>query len=266
MRKFPIIQGKDYRAPEVVDEKGNYTQKADMWTVGVLIFYMLFGVLPSRLISNTENVYSKLGECLESRDPLKFFGSLGTSKTPTFLKATRDKEILLGEVYPKVVNLMLRCLVMDPDRRISSHEALVVGHSLGGAYGLGFSFNDNFLNFSTRSYAGSPKIYGRIELLSEKHASKLTKILVLDLFERLVDLYDMNEGFEEWEVKTILAVCYLLAAKLNEGRKFPEPRLDGVVKYFELEVSPETLLSLEVYIVEDLHFILYPNSLAILRS
>eukprot|EP00931_Biecheleriopsis_adriatica_P056037 TRINITY_DN33213_c0_g1_i1.p1 TRINITY_DN33213_c0_g1~~TRINITY_DN33213_c0_g1_i1.p1 ORF type:complete len:588 (+),score=115.96 TRINITY_DN33213_c0_g1_i1:42-1805(+) len=93
----------DYMAPEVLD--GSYGQKADMWSLGVIVFMLLSGKCPFRASScngfTRDVVLSRIREC---------------------------NYVCEGETWahlsPEARDFVNRLLEKDPDRRMDASEAL----------------------------------------------------------------------------------------------------------------------------------------------
>ncbi len=88
----------DYVAPEVL--QGGYGPKCDLWSVGVILYVMLSGRLP--FAGNSVNeIYAKIlsGEFATNTD-------------------------VWANISPSAIDLLLKLLVLDPQKRLSAEEAL----------------------------------------------------------------------------------------------------------------------------------------------
>lgn len=258
--KFRHIQGRIYKAPEISEGKCNYDYKADIWTVGVVIFKMLFGVFPIELMpgENEEERYETLRNFLEEgEDFLNALSNLETPKIKKYIEGVHKSSLLLGETFSDVVDLMMNCLVIDPSKRASAAWALKHKIFQSMVSLPCQAIEELTVSLRTKSYKYPLFLYGKVD---KALGSQLTKILTIDLFERLVDMYDLNNEFSYQDASAVLAVCYILAWKLSEGKRVAMTSLKQICHIFDLEVGPETLIKLERYVVEDLDFVLYPDN------
>lgn len=87
-----------YVSPEVL--QGNYNEKCDVWSVGVILYMLLSGCPPFN----------------------------GKSDIQILDAVKRGQYVIDGGVFNEISNeakdLIVRMLTLDPDQRISAHDAL----------------------------------------------------------------------------------------------------------------------------------------------
>lgn len=108
-----------YMAPEILRYE-KYDSKADLWSVGTVLFESLFGKVPYRASNHVELV-KKISK---GKDKIRFpKGAVPEEGEPVEVQSTPDD----GQVYKKyvdsgLVNLMKRLLKQNPIERISFEE------------------------------------------------------------------------------------------------------------------------------------------------
>ena len=88
-----------YMAPEVLDGS-SYTEKVDMWSVGVLLYVFMCGYLPFQANKRTD-IFTKIAKARY------------TFNHPEFEECSED-----------VKDLIMKLLYVDPNIRLSASEAL----------------------------------------------------------------------------------------------------------------------------------------------
>lgn len=250
-----------YRAPEIM-EGGTYGTAADIWGVGVTLFYMLFDDEPIPE-QDDEKALPKFKQHLEAKDFVESVKS-ETGQGPDFIDANiRYAKHLLGEDYDLVVDLMMRCLVLDPAKRITATEALELPLFKGFECPPG-SLDEGDL--TTRSFPLASSLYRNLENFSILDS---TKVLTIDLFERYTALLDLDKDpfFKRDEFAAILCACYIIATRLDSGYRFTleliRDDLNALTSmFYASKYTPEAVLCLQELIVEDLDFVLFPDNLA----
>ncbi|XP_054814577.1 cyclin-dependent kinase A-2-like [Prosopis cineraria] len=115
----------EYRAPEILLGLNEYSKKADVWSVGCIFGEMLTGQTLFRGISEEDqlrSIFCLLGTPTEDSWPGVTARFSSISSFPKF------ERINLIAKFPDVdlaaLDLLLKMLCLDPDRRISAEEAL----------------------------------------------------------------------------------------------------------------------------------------------
>ena len=116
-----------YRAPEILLGSTRYTKGVDMWAVGCILGEMLLGkpLFPGNSTMNQlERVLEVVGkpspeDLAAARSP---FAATMIDSLPA-LRARPLKDLFPG-AHPDAVDLIMRCMTFNPDKRISAYEAL----------------------------------------------------------------------------------------------------------------------------------------------
>jgi cell division cycle 2-like protein len=131
-RLTPVVVTLWYRAPELLLGGKEYTAAVDVWSVGCILAELLIGrpLLPGKTeIDQVDKIFSLLGfpaassslrqmERLQNFPTTKYQGRSG----PYSIRAMMTKfGVDLSEAG---MDLLLKCLQMDPEKRITAREAL----------------------------------------------------------------------------------------------------------------------------------------------
>ena len=87
-----------YLAPEVIKAEGNVCEKSDVWSLGVLLYLLTFGVVPFKA-NDMQVLYNKI--------------IVGTFKFPE-----------LDDISAELVDLIRRMMVVDIDKRLSLEQVM----------------------------------------------------------------------------------------------------------------------------------------------
>ena len=89
-----------YMAPEMLRQAHSYNTKADMWSMGILLYIMLTGCVP--------------------------FGERDPEKLNKLIMEGKIDQLPLRVINPSSLakSLLHEMLIMDPNHRISAHDAL----------------------------------------------------------------------------------------------------------------------------------------------
>lgn len=99
-----------FAAPEVLNNTGeSYTHKADCWSLGIVLYYLLFGVTP----------YTCLPYKRDDHDEIMNRAMQGTWSFPT------EAAIQERRVSPGAKELIRKLLQKDPNQRCTAREILV---------------------------------------------------------------------------------------------------------------------------------------------
>lgn len=132
-RLTPVVVTLWYRAPELLLGAKEYTSAVDVWSVGCILAELLIGrpLLPGKTeIDQLDKIFSLLGypavdNSLRQQERLlaSFPSSKYQGRSASFsIRAMMSKfDVDLSEAG---MDLLLRCLEMDPKKRISAKEAL----------------------------------------------------------------------------------------------------------------------------------------------
>ena len=98
-----FIGSLDYMSPEMLESNGQYNDKTDIWSLGIIFYYMLFGKVP-----------------WTSRRQIKLIQEINE-------KLKNSESIIPADHYisPECKDLLLKMLEKDPDQRISIDEISV---------------------------------------------------------------------------------------------------------------------------------------------
>jgi serine/threonine protein kinase len=88
-----------YMSPEAL--KKSYSKKSDIWSIGVVMYYLFYGYFPFDGKS-VDEIYTKIREG----------------------KLTLDESNKNGEIPPKVITLISKMLMFSPDERLNALECL----------------------------------------------------------------------------------------------------------------------------------------------
>ncbi|XP_041081204.1 mitogen-activated protein kinase 14A-like isoform X2 [Polyodon spathula] len=116
-----------YRAPEIILNWMHYTQTVDIWSVGCILAELITGhvLFPGKdyfdqlklIMKLTGTPHLSLVQKMQSKDAIKYIQALPPQVKRNF-----------REVFPnmdkKVVDLLEKMLVLDPDRRLTAREGL----------------------------------------------------------------------------------------------------------------------------------------------
>ena len=116
-----------YRAPEILLGSTRYTKGVDMWAVGCILGEMLLGkpLFPGNSTMNQlERVLEVVGK--PSAEDLAAARSPFAATMIDSLPALRSRPLkdLFPGAHPDAVDLIMRCMTFNPDKRISAYEAL----------------------------------------------------------------------------------------------------------------------------------------------
>ncbi|XP_006631147.1 mitogen-activated protein kinase 14A [Lepisosteus oculatus] len=116
-----------YRAPEVVLSWMHYSQTVDIWSVGCILAEMITGevLFPGndyidqlkRILNLTGSPHPSLVEKMQSKDARRYVQSLPHQEKRNF-------RAVFPHMDRKVVDLLEKMLLLDPDRRVTAKEAL----------------------------------------------------------------------------------------------------------------------------------------------
>lgn len=241
------------------EEVEDYGTPADIWGAGITLFYMLFDDEPVHE-TDQEKFLEKMKQHLETKDfvqATKFSTEQGAAFVDANVVYARH---LLGEDYQKVVDLMMRCLELDPSKRITAAEALALPLFNDLEIPTG-SLNEGKLVRRTPAPSVS-RLYKWV--LKLENLERSTRYLAIDLFERFNGRLELEKDswFEKEEFCSFLTACVILAIKLNEGQKFTLDWMGAYLKYFNplgTKYLPKHLLQLEEEVVNGLDFVLFPE-------
>jgi serine/threonine protein kinase len=237
-KKIPIIQTSCYRAPEVIKGDGNYQESVDLWSVGITLFYMLFGIEPS-------------GEQEEMKD----------NAITSFLEEVKVEKLdsakkFLGEAhYSQIIELISKCLKLEIKERITAKEALNLPLFTGLKCPSGFLTEAKL----TTSTLTDSHFYLPLKL---SIGSPLVHILTIDLFERLVFYYGLKSlKINSNKVLAILLTCLFISLKLEMRHDLAEKEINKIAKDWGTSYQADAIIQLELLLVDDLGFCLYPHNL-----
>ena len=195
----------DYVAPEVL--QGGYGPKCDLWSVGVILYVLLCGKLPFAANSVNE-VYARIlsGEFATNTD-------------------------LWTNISPLAVDLVVKLLVLDPNKRISAETALE--HEW-------FTQSPTSPLTISRDILESLKKYRvKSKIQSEAHAI-IVKCLninqIKDMKETFMALDREKNGFLSFQEveQGLLAAGYPMAAhEIEEILRHADFKKDGRINYSE---------------------------------
>lgn len=276
IKKFYPPHSLQFRAPEIFGDERDYTTTVDIWALGILIYYMLFnnfGLFP--ISTEEKDIPGIFREELESKDLLEavkeVYGRKGLAFLVTGLREEEKKtQKILGEKYPLALDLMRKCLVLDPKGRITAKDAL--SHPLFAKLGLNPESRlvcpEGKVREINTEVMETFRVFSNFPNLS--NVSHTGRVLAIDLFERIsfmygLDSFEIGEHGEEsgsTGAKNALAfICFFLASKFEHD--LPSKEFVGaILKYANLGVTLEGMKCLEMVIVEDLGFCIYPENLA----
>lgn len=275
-KKFANPQIVQFRAPEIMERQKDYTTKIDIWSLGVMIYYILFNsfqLFPPDV--EEKNVPQILEEELEGEDLLDavrhIFEKAGILWMAGDLKSEEKKsQKILGDKYPLALDLMRKCLVMKPENRITAQDALSHPLFIGkiplsprrkqSLKGTKLKCPEGRIREINTEILEIHKVFSNVLVL--EIVSESGRVLAIDLFERISWAYDLDKLDITIKEKNALAfICFFLANTFEHD--VPDKRfVERILKYAKLGVSLETLECLEEIIVEDLGFCLYPENLA----
>ena len=183
-------------APEIL--KGEYDEKCDVWSIGVILYYILSGKFPFIGNSNTE-IFEKIN-----------------NSEPIF------KKNLFNNISENAINFIKKCLIKNPNERPNANECLshpwlepIFKH----IHSDGFLKDNLILNFS--SYNKSPQLkklilkylvsnMGHTELGPYKSAFyafdiKNQGIVTKKDIKKIFSLY--NFDITDTQIKNIMSIC-----------------------------------------------------------
>ncbi|CAM9762716.1 unnamed protein product [Chrysoparadoxa australica] len=116
-----------YRAPEILLGSSRYTKGVDMWAVGCIVAEMISGrpLFPG---TSTMNQLEKILETTGKPSP-EDLAAIQSAFAATMLESMPPvKQVTLADMLPnteaQALDLMMQCLVFNPDKRISALDAL----------------------------------------------------------------------------------------------------------------------------------------------
>ncbi|KAK6474065.1 mitogen-activated protein kinase 12-like, partial [Huso huso] len=116
-----------YRAPEIILNWMHYTQTVDMWSVGCILAELITGhvLFPGKdyfdqlklIMKLTGTPHPSLVQKMQSKDAKRYIQALPPQVKRNFREAFPNMD-------KKVVDLLEKMLVLDPDRRLTAREGL----------------------------------------------------------------------------------------------------------------------------------------------
>ena len=86
-------------APEILN--GEYDEKCDVWSIGVILYYLLSGKFPF-----TGNTHLKIFEKIKNNEPI-------------------FNKVIFGEISENAIDFIKKCLIKNPNERLSAKECLL---------------------------------------------------------------------------------------------------------------------------------------------
>ena len=183
-------------APEILS--GEYDEKCDMWSIGVILYYILSGKFPF-----TGNSSSDIFEKIKNNEPI-------------------FKKNIFNDISPNAIDFIKKCLVKNPNERFSASECLLhpwLEPIFKHIHSDGFLKDNLIVNFS--SYHKCPQLkklilkylvsnMGHTELGPYKSAFyafdfKNQGIVTKRDIKKIFNLY--NFDITDNQIKNIMSVC-----------------------------------------------------------
>lgn len=157
--KLKSVLGTNYYiAPEVLEE--NYDAKSDIWSIGVITYFLISRKLPFYDSMNNNNI---------------IFEKIKT-KEPCFKNKT-----IWGDISNEAINFIKLCLIKNPDKRPSANQALT---------------NAWFLNIRKQKKANSKKDLCSKSLSNLKafrHSDKLKKLILKAIMNNFISCAELTK-------------------------------------------------------------------------
>ena len=276
-----------YTSPEILSGYDTYDDKSDMWSYGIVLFTMIFGRTPfdQGVESVTNQIWKMFGtpdrkwrETYTYNQNINYKAYKSRSFKEWLADSFAKKEIrrtFKGEsndkYFTQVVDLIDKCLILDPEQRISSLEA--VNHPL---------FQKRRLQKGTIDTLPKCKLTkGRLFNLRQTLVNNALKdvnsgwmhfypaVLGISIFDRSCKQFNSyiyaDDEFNQELVRVLFCTCYMIAMKLmyplpEKESDILETCLGGIT--CDLEDKLFTILYLEREIVKFLKFKFYTNQFA----
>ena len=226
-----------YIAPEVL--LGSYNQKCDIWSIGAIAYIMLSGQLPFNGKSNHE-IYNKI-----INNQIDFTRNIWES------------------VSENCKDFIEKCLIKNPDLRISSEEAInhpwfsAVINEIHKTDNLNKEMLENLKNFSSPSRFKKLILRFLVNQLSQNDIKKLRKTFcAIDLNHHgTINIFELENAFKisginvsKEELRNILnsaddrnngVIDYseFLVACMNQKKIMDKENLISAFEYFDIDNS-----------------------------
>jgi serine/threonine protein kinase len=281
-----------FRAPEILARQSRGSLKADMWTLGVILFQVLFRRTPfscsdpaTSLIQRVTKSRAKkhdtvLSNILSWRSPDEDIEQFSVKRhllRPDFVELADPS--FSQETFVLAVDLIDQCLRLSPDDRITAQAAL--RHPLFTSFQLTVT-SGTAKTTPRRTCIGKKTPLNRsfwrlradivgnvVRDVDDQYMEYDAALMGVTLFDRVApSLWHKMAAREELDaplVRHLFCACYLLGLKLLSTRTSEDAFacLHGVICAHD-EASRVRVAQLERFIVVELGCLLYPS--CILRT